>query len=569
MEFRTNQSETGRNVVIPCGWGRLVFAHTFRDPREVAAALLGEQPGTRDIAFYVTDPHLVLNSAPQDLFMDPSHTYRIVFSQSVRRENEDSLAFSVGPVTAREQLDEINRIYLALNMVPVDAEAVWEQRDDERMQFVVATSSRDGTVLGVALGIDHQLAFGDIENGSSLWSLAADPQATTPGIGAGLVRYLVEFYQARGRSQLDLSVMHDNADAIQLYEKFGFQRVPVFAIKRCNSINENLFIGPTVPAGFNPYAMIIINEALRRGISVEPISPENGYFRLTFGGRSIICRESLSDLTSAVTMSLCDDKKMTRQILISAGFSLPDQQVAGSPEENSAFLRMHERVVVKPVRGEQGDGVAVNLGTPDEVEEAIGQAKAFCDTVLLEEYVEGEDLRLIVINGEMVAAAVRCPPKVVGTGRHTVRELIERASRRRAAATGGESRIPIDEETERCLREAGCTLETLLEPSQVVRVRNAANLHTGGTISDVTSRLHPDLAEAAVRIASELRIPVTGLDFIVPSVEGQKYWFIEANERPGLANHEPQPTAERFIDMLFPTSAMLRAERPFSLPLPK
>lgn len=569
MKFESNEPKAGDNVIIPCGWGRLIFAHTFSDPREVAAALLDEKMGARDIAFYVTDPHLVLNTAPQDLFMDPSDTYRIVFSQSTLREEAEPLTFSVGPLTSRRQIDDINRIYLALNMVPLDADAVWEQRKDERMQFVVATSSRDGEVLAVALGIDHLLAFGDIENGSSLWSLAVDPQATTPGLGAGLVQYLVKFYWARGRNQLDLSVMHDNRDAIQLYEKFGFQRVPVFAMKRCNSINENLFIGPTMPQGYNPYAMIIINEALRRGISVEPISPQDGYFRLTFGGRSILCRESLSDLTSAVTLSLCDDKKMTRKILTAAKFSLPDQVEAGSVEANLAFLQTHGRVVVKPARGEQGLGVAVNLGTAMEVESAVRKAEVFGETVLLEEFVEGEDLRLVVINGEMVAAAVRSPPEVVGTGRHTIRQLIERASRRRSAATGGESQIPIDEETERCLRESGCSLETLLEPKRVVRVRNGANLHTGGTISDVTSRLHPDLAEAAVRIAGELRIPVTGLDFIVPSVEGNTYWFIEANERPGLANHEPQPTAERFIDMLFPTSAMLRVERSSTLSLSK
>ena len=85
-----------------------------------------------------------------------------------------------------------------------------------------------------------------------------------------------------------------------------------------------------------------------------------------------------------------------------------------------------------------------------------------------------------------------------------------------------------------------------------MRVRRTANLHTGGTIEDVTDRLHPEIADAAVRAAAALGIPVTGLDFLVPDVEGPDYVFIEANERPGLANHEPQPTVERFVDLLFP-----------------
>jgi D-alanine-D-alanine ligase-like ATP-grasp enzyme len=85
-----------------------------------------------------------------------------------------------------------------------------------------------------------------------------------------------------------------------------------------------------------------------------------------------------------------------------------------------------------------------------------------------------------------------------------------------------------------------------------IRVRRTANLHTGGTIEDVTARLHPAIAQAAVRASRAIGIPVTGLDFLVPDVEGPDHVFIEANERPGLANHEPQPTVERFVDLLFP-----------------
>jgi D-alanine-D-alanine ligase-like ATP-grasp enzyme len=87
-----------------------------------------------------------------------------------------------------------------------------------------------------------------------------------------------------------------------------------------------------------------------------------------------------------------------------------------------------------------------------------------------------------------------------------------------------------------------------------------ANLHTGGTIHDVTDELHPELSAAAVAAARCLEIPVTGLDFIVPDVQGPDYVIIEANERPGLANHEPQPTAQRFIDLLFPETAVKHKE---------
>jgi D-alanine-D-alanine ligase-like ATP-grasp enzyme len=85
-------------------------------------------------------------------------------------------------------------------------------------------------------------------------------------------------------------------------------------------------------------------------------------------------------------------------------------------------------------------------------------------------------------------------------------------------------------------------------------VRKTANLHTGGTIEDVTGETHPELIRAAIRAARAIDIPVTGIDLMVKSPRRPDYVFIEANERPGLANHEPQPTAERFLDLLFPLS---------------
>ena len=185
--------------------------------------------------------------------------------------------------------------------------------------------------------------------------------------------------------------------------------------------------------------------------------------------------------------------------------------------------------------------------------------------MLIEEQVQGEDLRLVVIDYKVVACALRRPPRVIGDGRSTVRALIEHQSRRRASATGGESTIPIDDETERTLAEAGYGLDDVAPQGLEVLVRKAANLHLGGTIHDVTEEVHPDLIRAAIAAARAIDIPVTGIDFMVRSPGEPHYAFIEANERPGLANHEPRPTAERFVDLLFPLSAPAAA-RTFPTP---
>jgi D-alanine-D-alanine ligase-like ATP-grasp enzyme len=156
-----------------------------------------------------------------------------------------------------------------------------------------------------------------------------------------------------------------------------------------------------------------------------------------------------------------------------------------------------------------------------------------------------------------VAAALRKPPEITGDGRHDIRTLIEKQSRRRAAATGGESQIPLDEETMRCLARQQRTLDEVPAAAEVLRVRDTANLHTGGTLHDVTAELSSTLRAVAERAARALQIPVVGLDLMVPDPTGSDYVVIEANERPGLANHEPQPTAERFIDFLFPQTVQV------------
>ncbi|MEZ4219436.1 MAG: N-acetylglutaminylglutamine synthetase [Polyangiaceae bacterium] len=542
------------NASIECGWGRLIFGHTFEDNRALVETLRDERPGARDIALYVTDPHVLVSLWPQELFLDPSHTFRMYLEQ-LRPRPARLRGFRVRRVAARSDVEAIGRIYATRQLVPIDKDFVWDIRASRAHTFLVAEDKASGEIIGTVTGIDHAEAFADPENGSSLWALAVDPQTTHPGVGEALVSHLLEHYAARERSFLDLSVMHDNKQAIRLYEKLGFVRVPVFCVKRKNPINEPLFIAEPPEQSLNPYAAIIVREARRRGIAVEVLNAEAGYFALSFGGRTIVCRESLSELTSAIAMSRCDDKRVTRQVLQVAHLNVPAQKEALDLEGAKAFLALHRRIVVKPARGEQGQGVCVDIRSESELEQALEVAGTGGGPVILEDMVDGEDVRIVVIDFQVVAAAVRKPPEITGDGEHSVRALVEKQSRRRAAATGGESRIPLDAETERCVLSAGFDLDDALPAGKIIQVRKTANLHTGGTIVDVTAEIHPRLIQAAERAAEALDIPVVGLDFMVPDLHGPRYTIIEANERPGLANHEPQPTAERFVNLLFPQTA--------------
>nr|WP_184830282.1 N-acetylglutaminylglutamine synthetase [Jiangella mangrovi] len=556
-----------RDVVVDLAWGRLVFAQTFEEPRHVIDLLRAEEEGRRDIAMYVADPHVLVSHAPGELFIDPSLTYRLELHRYRPRRNPVAGVF-VRKMSELADAEEINRLYAGRGMVTGDTELMWANQRTPTFTYLVAQDERTGTIVGTVTGVDHVRAFDDPDNGASLWSLAVDPQCTIPGVGEALVRVLAERYIGRGRDHLDLSVLHDNDPAIRLYTKLGFQRVPVFAVKRKNPINEPLFVaGPAESTALNPYAKIIADEARRRGILVEITDAESGELRLSHGGRRIVTRESLSELTTAVAMSRCDDKQHTRRILQRAGLSVPRGVAASSPEADAAFLAEVGEVVVKPVRGEQGRGITVGVSSPEALADAVTLARTFCPDVLIEECVDGDDLRIVVIGHEVVAAAVRRPATVYGTGRHTVTELIDAHSRRRSAATGGESRVPMDETTVSTVRAAGHELDDVLPDGVALKVRRTANLHTGGTIHDVTATLHPALGAAAVAASRAIDIPVTGLDLIVPSPEESEYVLIEANERPGLANHEPQPTAARFVDLLFPaTRTTPRAWQPPPVP---
>lgn len=546
------RTETGADVVLDCGWGRLVFGQTFTHPSRVADVLRAEADGSRDICVYLRDPHVLVSRQPDELFIDPSLTYRLHLTGH-EPDPADTPGLRIRRLRDAADADAVNRIYASNQMVTAPVEVLVTNATTDQFLHLVAESAT-GEIVGTITGVDHVAVFDDPQNGASLWCLTVDANHAPPGTGQALLMELGTRLADRGRAFVDLSVLAENTGAIRLYERLGFYRTPMLCVKRKNPINERLFL-PGLPDGYdqlNPYARIVADEAMRRGIRVEVTDPGWGELRLTNGGRTVVTRESLSELTSAVALSRCDDKRVTRRILAGAGLAVPRGRTATSDADDTAFLNEVGPVVVKPARGEQGNGITVGVDRPPALQAAVELARRYCPDVLIEELHVGEDLRVVVIDHEVVAAAVRRPASVTGDGVHDVATLIERQSRRRSAATGGESRIPVDEMTREVVAESGHSMDEVLPEGTVLVVRRTANLHTGGTIHDVTAELHPAIAEACVTASRALDIPVTGLDLLVADPARPEYVFIEANERPGLANHEPQPTAERFVDLLFP-----------------
>ncbi|HEX2074888.1 MAG TPA: GNAT family N-acetyltransferase, partial [Geodermatophilus sp.] len=268
------------DVVLDMGWGRLVFGQTFSDLRGIVDALRAEETGRRDICIYPRDPHVLVGLAPDELFIDPSYTFRLDLHR-YRPRHELIRDVFVRTVTSEAEMERINDIYALNGMVTGDPAVMWANHRTRTFTYLVAEDRRTGAIVGTVTGVDHVLAFGDPEGGASLWCLAVHAQDAPPGAGEALVRVLAERYVGRGRAYLDLSVLHDNTGAIALYDKLGFVRAPAVCVKRKNPINTPLFVArPPGLEELNPYARIIAEEAMRRGIRVEVTDVEWGEMRL-------------------------------------------------------------------------------------------------------------------------------------------------------------------------------------------------------------------------------------------------------------------------------------------------
>jgi cyanophycin synthetase len=230
-----------------------------------------------------------------------------------------------------------------------------------------------------------------------------------------------------------------------------------------------------------------------------------------------------------------------------------------------AARRIGYPVVVKPYNGNHGRGIAIHLTTDDEVRDAFRVAQAISRSVLVETFVTGDDHRLLVVDGQLVAATRRTPGHVVGDGTHTVAALVEATNADPRRGIGHEkvlTRLELDAQALELLARRGMTAESVPPPGERVFLRATANLSTGGTATDVTDVIHPDNIEMAVRAIRAVGLDVGGVDFLTTDIT-ESYKAIggaicEVNAAPGFRMHsapsegQPRDVAGPVIDMLFP-----------------
>jgi cyanophycin synthetase len=233
-----------------------------------------------------------------------------------------------------------------------------------------------------------------------------------------------------------------------------------------------------------------------------------------------------------------------------------------------AANRIGYPVVTKPYNGNHGRGISIRLMTDEEVKQGFAVAREHARSIIVETYLEGDDHRLLVVNGELVAATRRTPGHVVGDGVHTVAQLVELVNQDPRRGVGHEkvlTRLEIDAQALKMLDRAGLTPASVPEAGQPVHLRSTANLSTGGTATDVTDVIHPDNREMAERAVRAIGLDVGGVDFLTKDIT-QSYRKIgggicEVNAAPGFRMHvapsegTPRDVAGPVIDMLFPQGA--------------
>ena len=281
---------------------------------------------------------------------------------------------------------------------------------------------------------------------------------------------------------------------------------------------------------------------------------------------------TITGKTSYIAVELASDKEETNKILAGLGLPVPRQVLVQHQDRAiEAAKKIGFPVVTKPYNGNHGRGISIGLQTDEEVALGFQAAKEHSRSVIVETFLEGDDHRLLVVNGELVAATKRTPGQVVGDGVHTVAQLVDQVNADPRRGVGHEkvlTRIELDAQADMMLARQELTPESIPEAGRAVPLRSTANLSTGGTATDVTDIIHPDNRDMAVRAIRAIGLDVGGVDFLSKNI-AESYREIgggicEVNAAPGFRMHvapsegTPRDAAGPVIDMLFPAGSPSR-----------
>ncbi len=308
------------------------------------------------------------------------------------------------------------------------------------------------------------------------------------------------------------------------------------AMAQITELDEDVRLGPSTGA--------IVQAAIKRGIPFRRLTA-GSLVQFGWGSKQRRIQAAETDLSSAIAEAIAQDKQLTKKLLSAAGVPVPGGREAVDVEDAwAAMTEIGGPSVVKPKDGNQGKGVTVNITTRAQLERAYAAAAEISSEVLVERFIPGGDFRLLVVGNKLVAAARRDPPLVIGDGVLSVRALVEKVNtdpRRGQGHATSLTKMRIDDIALASLAAQNFTVDSVPQKGARVILRNNANLSTGGTATDVTDDVHPELAACAVAAAQMVGLDVCGVDLVCDSVQRslkeQAVGVVEVNAAPGLRMH--------------------------------
>lgn len=293
-----------------------------------------------------------------------------------------------------------------------------------------------------------------------------------------------------------------------------------------------------------PSTKAILDAAKKRNIPWRRLNDKN-LIQLGQGIFRHFIQATTTSKTNDISVDIAQDKNLTKKLLEEASIRVPRGRPAYSLEE---ALEIQEEIlvplVVKPLDGNHGRGVSLNVSTPKEMQAAFDLARMHSDIVMIEEYLRGVDYRVLVVGGKIVAASQRVPAHVIGDGIHSLNELIEKENRNPLRGEDHEkalTKMTVGRETIALLQKSGLTLNTIPNKKECIFLKETANLSTGGIAIDVTDEIHPDIQLMCERAARIVGLDICGVDLIAENIglpmTAQSGGIIEVNANPGIRMH--------------------------------
>lgn len=414
---------------------------------------------------------------------------------------------------------------------------------------------REGTMLG---HIVEHVALELQELAGMQAGFGRTRETSTPGVYQVVIEYIDEEagrYAARAAVRLCQSIVNK-----AYYPKEELEQ----DLRDLKDLHRDAALGPSTEA--------IVKEAEAKGIPWMALGTRF-LIQLGYGVYQKRMQATMSDRTGILGVELASDKEGTKRILAAAGVPVPRGTVINYFDELEEAIQEvgGYPIVIKPLDGNHGRGITIDIKNKAEAESAYDAAKEVSQSIIVERYYVGRDHRVLVVDGKLVAVAERVPAHVIGDGKSTIGQLIERTNQDPHRGEGHDNvltRIEVDRTSYQLLERQGYTLETVLPKGEIFYLRATANLSTGGIAVDRTDDVHPENVWLAQRVAKIIDLDIAGIDIVTPDisrplreVDGV---IVEVNAAPGFRMHVcpsvgiPRNVAGAVLDMLFPADSPSR-----------